>query len=178
MTRRPFDAEDHQGPADAGERGHGDAVPAEDFREALSYHAAGVTVAAVRDGDAVHATTATSFTSVSADPPVVALVAGGNAQVLPFLKEGARFVVNLLRPGQKRLATVFADSFPVGPSPFPDRGDPVIDDALAAVVCTVRQVVPVADVRVVLGTVVETRITDDDEAGALVHFRRDYHRLP
>lgn len=177
MTRRPFDAEDHQGPAASDEEG-GEGVSPEEFKEALSWLAQGVTVAAVRDGPDLYATTVTSFTSVSADPPVVVLAASGNAQVLPFLREGARFVVSFLRPAQKRLATIFADSFPVGPSPFPADGDPTIEGALVCLTCTVRQVVPVADARVVLGTVVETRVPDDEEGEALVHYRRDYHVLP
>lgn len=176
MTRRPFDAEDHQGPPGPDEDG-GEGVSPEDFKEAFSRHAAGVTVVAVRDGSTVHATTATSVASVSAEPPVVAVVAGGNARVLPFLKDDARFVVNLLRPDQKRLATVFADSFPVGPSPFPPEGDPTIPGSLASLVCRVRRVVPVADARLVLGTVVDTRVADDEEGAALVHYRRDYHAL-
>lgn len=175
MTRRPFDAEDHQGPADDEERGEG--VSSEEFREAMSYHGASVAVVAVRDGPTTYGTTVTSFGSVSAEPPVVMVAFGGSAQVVPFLKEGGRFVVNLLRPSQKRLATIYADAFPVGPSPFPPEGDPVIEDALAVLVCRVREVVPVESARVVLGTVVETR-TAGDEARSLLHYRRNYHTLP
>ncbi len=175
MTRRPFDAEHHEGPADEEEAGEG--VSTEEFREAMSFHGASVTVVAVRDGPTTYGTTVTSFASVSAKPPVIMVAFGGGAQVVPFLKNDARFVVNLLRPSQKRLATVYADAFPVGPSPFPPEGDPVIEDGLAYLVCTVREVVPVDGARVVLGTVIETK-TSEDEGSALLHYRRNYHTLP
>lgn len=146
------------------------------FKEALSHHAAGVTIVAVRSGATVHATTVTSFASIAVDPPVVMVSVGGNAQVLPFLDEGAEFAVSLLRDDQRRLATVYADSFPVGPSPFPPEGPPVIPDALAWLRCRAERVVTLADTRVVLGRVVELEV--GAEGPALVRYRRTYHALP
>lgn len=170
--RRPIEAEYHAGEGD----GDGDdAVAEEEFKEALSHHATGVTIVAVRDGPTVHGTTVSSFMPVSVDPPVIVISVGGNAQVLPFLDEGRTFVVNLLRGDQKRLATVYADSYPVGPSPFATEGDPVIPEALASLRCRVETVVPVENTRVVLGRVVDSDV--GGEGSALVHYRRDYHAL-
>lgn len=170
--RRPIDADIRTGHADEDEGG---GVPEEELKEALSFHAAGVTVVSVREGGSVHATTVSSFAPISIDPPVVMVSVGGNAQVLPFLDEGTDFVVNLLRGAQRRLATVYADSFPVGPSPFAEEGDPVIADALAVLRCRVESVVKVDGTRVVLGRV---RAVDVGEEGdALVHFRRSYHSV-
>lgn len=171
--RRPIEGEYHAGVAD--DDAVEEAAPAEDVKEVLSFHATGVTIVAVRDDANVYGTTVSSFAPVSVDPPLVLVSVGGNAQVLPFLDEGRRFVVNFLRGDQRRLATVYADSFPVGPPPFPEEGDPVIPDALAALRCRVHRVVPVNDVRLVLGLVVGTRVGGSEEA--LVHYRRDYHVL-
>ena len=172
MSRRPIDAGiDAGGPDEPPPEG----VSADAFREAMSRWAAGVTVVAVRDAGTVHATTVSSFGSVSADPPLTVISLGANAQVLPFLQEGRRFVVNVLAESQRRLASVFADSFPVGPSPFPEDGDPVIPDALARIVCSVQRVVPAASSRLVLGLVVEAH--EGPEGRPLLYWRRDYREL-
>lgn len=171
--RRPIEAEYHAGRED-------DEAPAElseeILKEALARHAAGVTIVSVRDGATVHATTVSSFAPVSVDPPVVLISVGGNAQVLPFLEEDATFVVNLLRDDQRRLATVYADSFPVGPSPFGPEGDPVIPDALASLRCRASSIIPVDGTRVVLGRVTDARVGEGETA--LVHYLRDYHAVP
>lgn len=181
--RRPIESEIRaRGPEDDGGEGAEELseerrkeLLEERLKEALSLHAAGVTIVAVREGAGVQATTVTSFAPISVDPPVVMVSVGGNAQVLPFLDEGTAFVVNLLRGDQRRLASVYADSFPVGPSPFAEEGDPVIPDALAALRCRVRSIVPVDGTHVVLGRVVAVELGDAEEA--LVHFRRTYHTL-
>lgn len=170
--RRPIEAEFHAG----GEEEGTSPVSEEAFKEALSFHAAGVTIVALRDGPNVYGTTVSAFAPVSVDPPVVVVSVSGNAQVLPFLDEGTRFVVNLLRAEQSRLATVYADSYPVGPSPFEPEGDPVIPDALAWLRCRVRSVTPVGEARVVLGEVVGTEVGAEEDC--LVYYRRDYHVLP
>ncbi|MDX1567546.1 MAG: flavin reductase family protein [Longimicrobiales bacterium] len=150
-------------------------VSEELFKEALSYHAAGVTVVAIRDGKEVHATTVSSFIPVSASPPRVLVSVGGNAQVLPFLEEGRRFVVNLLEAGQRRLASVFADSFPVGPSPFPEGGEPEIPGALVSLRCRATTLMDTDGGLVVLARVEAARLRG--EGTALIHYRRGYHAL-
>lgn len=155
--------------------GERDGVSEEVFKEALSYHAAGVTVVAIRRDDEVHATTVSSFIPVSATPPMVLVSVGGNAQVLPFFDEGREFVVNLLSTAQRRLASVFADSFPVGPSPFPDEGPPEIPDALTSLRCRVSSLVETPGGVLVLGRVDGARTPGG--GGALVHFRREYHSV-
>lgn len=155
--------------------GEGSEVSEEVFKEALSHHAAGVTVVAIRVDAEIHATTVSSFMPISAVPPTILVSVGGNARVLPFFDEGREFVVNLLSPAHRKLASVFADSFPVGPSPFPDQGPPEIPDALVSLRCRVSSLVETPGGRLVLGRVENARITGGD--GALVHFRRRYHSV-
>jgi len=151
-------------------------IEPDDFRGALSHWASTVTLVAVRDDRHVHGTTVTSFAPVAADPPTILVSLGPGAQVLPFLEEGTAFVVNLLGRGQRALATRYADSYPVGPSPFPVEGPPVIEGSVVSLLCEVRSIVP-ADgaTRVVLAQVVE-RIegTGDDP---LLYHRRGYASL-
>lgn len=152
------------------------AVCPEAFREALSHWASGVTVVAVREEDGtLHATTASSFASISDDPPRILVSLGPGAQILPFLAPGHRFVVNILSHGQRRLAMVFADPFPVGPSPFPSEGDPVAAGAVAVLVCEVERLIPVDGVRLLLGQVMETRVGEGGDP--LVRYRREYRSV-
>lgn len=130
-----------------------------DFRELLSHWASTVAIIAARYDEKIYATTITSFTPVAADPPTVVISLGANAQVLPFLFEGSRFAVSLLDERQARVAEVCADPFPVGPSPFPDSGDPIVRDALAWVVCTVDSIIEVPGAsRLIVGRVVEGEV--------------------
>jgi flavin reductase (NADH) len=146
------------------------------FREALSHWASTVTLVAVRDGAEVHATTVTSFVPASVEPPLVAVSLGPGAQILPYLDEGARFVVSFLAESQRGLAMRYTDSFPVGPSPFPDDGDPVVDGSVSALVCTVRAVHETGGpARLVVGQV--DAVVPGSGGTPLLYHRRGYRGL-
>jgi flavin reductase (NADH) len=148
---------------------------ADQLREALSFWASGVTLLALREGPTVHALTASAVMPVSIEPPLVAVGLGGNAAILPFLDPGTPFAISILTADQKPLASRYSDSFPVGPSPFPPDGAPVVDGALAGLVCRVEELLERGDHTLVLGRVTEARTGEPD--AALVYYRRDYHRL-
>lgn len=171
MDRHPI----QPGIASSAGGGEESGVEVEAFKDALSHWASTVTLVAARDGTRVHATTVTSFFPVAADPPLIAVSLGASAQVLPFLRPGGRFVVSFLAEDQRRLATVYADSFPVGPSPFPDDGDPVVRDALMALICTVREIhATESGARLVLARV---EATVPGSGRPLLYQRRGYRRL-
>jgi len=151
-------------------------IQARDFKEILSHWATTVTIVAIREAGQVHATTVSSFAPVSADPPLIVVSLGANAQVLPWLEPGVSFTVSLLADDQQRLASVFADSYPVGPSPFPDDGDPVVQGAMTALICTVREVIATeSDARLVLGRVESVSRTEGKLP--LLYHRRGYRKL-
>ena len=177
MTHRPVDARiESGGPED--EEGTGEYAPPKDFKEAMARWATGVSIVAVRDPDdgRVHATTVGSVGGVSADPPRVIFSLGSGAQVLPFLREGRTLVVNILSARQRRLASVYTDPYPVGPSPFPEAGPPVIPGSHVIVTCRVERIIPVNGSHLILAGVAEAR-TSDDEAGPLIYYHRAYREL-
>jgi len=147
---------------------------ADRFREALSHWASGVTVAAVRDEKRVFATTVTAFLSISVEPPLVLLSLGPSAQILPFLSEGTRFAVSVLADHQGRRASVFADAYPVGDSPFPEYGEPFLADALVHLGCRVERLERAGDHHLVLALVEGTELRGGDP---LIRYRRSYRRL-
>ncbi len=131
-----------------------------------------MTIIAVRDEGRVYATTATAFAAASLRPPLVLFTLGAGAQVLPFLRVGDGCAVSILTESQRRYATIFADAFPVGPTPFPASGPPVVPGALAALRCTVEQTVEAGDHRVVIARVADAELGSD--APPLVHYRTEY----
>ena len=144
------------------------------FREALSHWASGVTVAAVRDEKRVLATTVTAFLSVSVEPPLVLLSLGPSAQILPFLSEGTSFAVSVLADHQGRRASVFADAYPVGDSPFPEYGEPFLADALVHLGCRVERLDRAGDHHLVLALVEGAELRGGEP---LIRYRRSYRRL-
>lgn len=170
MSRRPIVAEIR-----SGDRGD-DAEPAitPEFREAMSRYASGVTVVAVRDEDEVAALTVTAFTSVSADPPLVAVCIGLNAAILPYIDEIGRFTVNILGEGGRGAASWFSQQAPEDRTRF-TPGDPVLHGAVTSLVCAVEAVHPGGDHGIVLGRV--ERVVQGEDDAPLVHYRREYRGL-
>ena len=144
------------------------------LRDALACWATGVSLVAVREGGRVYALTVSAFLPVSLEPALVAFALGGNAAVLPFLEPGRELTMSILAAGQQGLASRYADTFPVGPSPFPPEGPPVADGALAALVCRVDELLERGDHHLVLARVEEAR---GGPGPALVYLRREYRRL-
>jgi flavin reductase (DIM6/NTAB) family NADH-FMN oxidoreductase RutF len=79
------------------------------FRDALSQFATGVTVITTRlpDGSFV-GLTASSFNSVSLDPPLVLWSLAQGATSLPVFTENSHYVINVLAGDQAALAERFA----------------------------------------------------------------------
>ena len=150
-------------------------IDRERFREALAAWASGVAVVACRTEQRVVATTVSAFMSLSLEPPLIMVAIGPNATVRPFLQPGEPFGVSILGAGQRRLAMVFADPFPVGPDPFPATGDPLIDDCLLGLACVVERVDDGGDHAIVIGAVRD--VTGGPSGAPLIRYNRRYHAL-
>src|SRR5512140_3664520 len=88
------------------------------FRDLLARWASGVTVVTVRDGDAVHGMTASSFASVSVDPPLVLVCLYRGTRTREHIVRERRFAINILSAEQQDIAERFAGRRPAGESPF------------------------------------------------------------
>lgn len=79
------------------------------FRHALAQFATGVTVITTRLPDGTFlGLTASSFNSVSLDPPLVLWSLSQNASSMPVFTENSHYVINILAGDQARLAERFA----------------------------------------------------------------------
>lgn len=79
------------------------------FRQALSQFATGVTVITTRLEDgSFRGLTASSFNSVSLDPPLVLWSLGAAANSLPIFSGNSHYVINVLNADQAHLAKLFS----------------------------------------------------------------------
>ena len=154
-------------------------ISADEFRKVLSHFASGVTVITTCESDGrPTGLTASAFTSVSLDPPLILVCVAHKSQSYPALLESRRFAVNFLRTGQedisRRFATSGLDKFDGVPHRISPLGLPVLTEALAHVECvTVSQHIE-GDHTVFIGRVEDSGTTD---GMPLLYFRGKYDRL-
>jgi len=151
----------------------------EQFRAALGRWVTGVTVITTRSraGD-LAGLTASSFASLSLDPPLVLFCLGHSSTGKPAFDAADGFVVNVLAESQQALAGRFAqlggDKFP-GVAWRPGLRDmPVLDGALASLECRIAQTYPGGDHTIVIGEVERIHLGDDKP---LVYYRGAYRAL-
>lgn len=132
------------------------AVDADLFRSLLRRHAAAVVVITA-PGAPPAGFTATSFTSVSLDPPLVSFCLAKSASAWPAVQAASTIAVHVLTQEQEHIARTFAtrgiDRFAAHGAwrPGPD-GVPLLDGVLARIVCKVAQHVEAGDHTIVLAT--------------------------
>ncbi|MFD4137539.1 flavin reductase family protein [Streptomyces sp. NPDC058572] len=128
------------------------------LRSVFRRHAAGVAVITAQGARPV-GFTATSLTSVAADPPLLSFGVGTSSSSWPVLAESEHIGVHILGEHQQELAATFArsgadrfappTSWRTGP-----EGVPVLDGVLAWMVCRVVARVPAGDHRLVIAEAV------------------------
>jgi flavin reductase (DIM6/NTAB) family NADH-FMN oxidoreductase RutF len=155
------------------------------YLDAMALLPTGVAVVTVADGRDDVGATVSAFGSVSADPPVVSVSVGAEGYMAEVIEEVGAFAVNVLGAGQRALAGRFAaEGRPsarllVSGQPHHRGGLTraiVLDDALSALECSVRQSVLVGDHVVFLADVVGLPVVTGTDA-ALVRWAGRYHSL-
>ncbi|GAA3717284.1 flavin reductase family protein [Streptomyces tremellae] len=149
------------------------------LRSVFRRHAAGVAVITAY-GTGPVGFTATSLTSVAAEPPMVSFGVSATSSSWPVLADAEYVGVHVLGEHQRELAARFArsgaDRF--GPPTSWARGPqgvPLLDGVLAWLVCRVEARVPAGDHRIVLA-----RAVTGDPAGAgrpLLYHQGGFHAL-
>ncbi len=110
------------------------------MRDVLGHFASGVTVVTADGGRGPLGFTCQSFSSLSLDPPLVAIAPARTSTTWPRLRDVGRFCVNVLAEDQSDLSATFArsgvDKF-AGVSWQPSRhGSPVLAGVVAWIDCT------------------------------------------
>lgn len=135
------------------------------FRKAMGKFATGVTVITTEMDGQVHGMTANAFMSVSLQPMLVVVSIGERAQMLTKIKQSQKYAVNILAANQQELSMIFAgqikDKRDVSFARF--AGFPVIDGALAQIVCEVVNQYVEGDHTLFIGKVVDLFVGDEGE---------------
>jgi flavin reductase (DIM6/NTAB) family NADH-FMN oxidoreductase RutF len=87
-------------------------IEADLFKKTMRHIASGVIVVTTRLNDRLHATTATAFLPLSAEPPLVLLCIHRDSDTHRALSQTARFGVNVLSESQAALSRRFASKGP------------------------------------------------------------------
>lgn len=151
-----------------------------EFREALSRFASGVTVVITRNGAGAHVGfTASAFSSVSLDPPLVLVCLQKDADCYEAFMQAERFTVSILATGQhviaRRFATKSIDKLAgTGVTPAPESGLPRIEGASAWLDCRMHARPDGGDHTILIGEVAAAGGTG---AEPLLHFNRTFGRF-
>ncbi|MEU7578568.1 flavin reductase family protein [Streptomyces sp. NPDC041068] len=149
------------------------------FRATMARFASGVVVVTTRDAHGVpHGFTASSFCSVSLDPPLVLVCLAETSRSFEVFRTAQECAISVLAEDQgevaRRFASKSADKFSGHPFAAAANGALAVPGALAVVEGRIRQRHPAGD-HVIL--VAEARRTQWREGRPMAYFGGDFHRL-
>ncbi|HEY9476119.1 MAG TPA: flavin reductase family protein [Mycobacteriales bacterium] len=160
--------------------GHGDNTfgPAM-FRTAMSRFPTGVTIVTTHDEHGIpFGFTASSFCSVSMNPPLILVCLARSANSYPVFAHCDRFAVSMLQPHHTELAKRFAskdtNKFDGGPFTRTPTGLTAVNKALAVMECTVHERHEAGDHIIMIGRVewVQART-----GSPVIYHDRGFHTL-
>lgn len=149
------------------------------FRAALSRFASGVTILTMRDAEGRdHGMTATAFSSLSLDPPLILVCIDRAASMFEPLQQAQRFAVNILADDQQQVSRAFAaqDVDRFGGFLF-ERGIedvPILVGAHAHLECRVHARHEAGDHTIIVGLV---EVCATGEGAPLLYYRGTYGRF-
>ncbi len=154
-------------------------IDKQEFRRVLGHFAAGVTVVTtIGDDGQPYGLTATAFTSVSLEPPLVLVCVDKRAESHPHFHASRVFAVNFLGVDHEHLSRRFATS---GGDKFKDlnvrrgiTGAPLLPEALGYLECRTVEVFEGGDHTIFMGQV---EAADAREGEPLLYFKGAYRRI-
>jgi flavin reductase (DIM6/NTAB) family NADH-FMN oxidoreductase RutF len=150
------------------------------YRRVISHFATGVAVVTGNGPDGPGGLTVNALCSLSLDPLLVLVCFENTARTLPIIRGAGRFAVNILRHEQHALSGVFASKRPEHKKfdgvAYRLRQDmPVLDDALAWLICDLREEHAGGDHTIGIGAVSEMHHHREGEP--LIWYRGNYGTL-
>ena len=149
------------------------------FKQAMSCFPTGVTLVTTTDGNERDwGFTASAFSSLSLDPPLVLVCLSTEADCCSAFISAEKFAVNILKREHESLAGWFAtkgkDKFAGGEFRKGKLGVPILPDALAILECTTGTLVPGGDHTILIGLVEHAKVQD---GYAAIYFKSAFHSL-
>lgn len=152
-------------------------LPRDELKTAFSLFPSGVVIATTRDaGGKPHGFTASSFSPLSLDPPMLLVCISRAAQCHDAFMRARHFCINVLGAEHRQLAMLFAtrgaDKFAGGAFAAGAHGMPILADAIASFVCRVAGRLPGGDHTILTGEVESGRFGLD--GSAMLYVRRAF----
>lgn len=145
------------------------------FRQALGQFATGVTVVSTLDGNGQpYGMTASSFCSLSLDPPLVQWSISTRSFSFPIFEKADHFAVNVLASVQEDVSRNFCkpiDRFATVKAVSGLEGLPLIEGSLAWLECKVEERIECGDHTIFVGRLLRTRVF---EGAPLLHWQGRY----
>jgi flavin reductase ActVB len=149
------------------------------FRDAMSQFASGVTLVTTRGADGKpYGFTASSFASLSLNPPLILVCMGNRATAYPVFLKATHFAISVLNEGQRPLATLFSTR---GSDRFADPaivdsplGMPVASGALAQLDCALQTLHHEGDHAILIGRPLTIALSG---GRPLIHYERTFRGL-
>jgi flavin reductase (DIM6/NTAB) family NADH-FMN oxidoreductase RutF len=154
-------------------------IDKQEFRRVLGHFAAGVTiVTTVGDDGKPYGLTATAFTSVSLEPPLVLVCVDKRSESHPHFHGSRVFAVNFLAIDHEHLSRRFAvsggDKFDGLAVRCGATGTPLLTDSLGYLECRTVDVIDAGDHTIFLGQV---EAGGAREGEPLLYFRGGYRKI-
>jgi len=153
------------------------------MREGMRRLASGVSVISTKTtAGARFAMTATSVTSLSAEPASLLVCINRNTSMYEAVKDGGAFCVNVLRFDQQEISNKCAsgdqgeERFEVGD--WQETADlPYLEGSLAVFVCDQEQAINYGTHRILIGAIKRVLVDDGDTIDPLVYLDGGYKTL-
>jgi 3-hydroxy-9,10-secoandrosta-1,3,5(10)-triene-9,17-dione monooxygenase reductase component len=150
-----------------------------EFRDALAHFASGVTVITAQSENGPVGVTASAFTSVSLEPPLVLVCLARSASAQRSVLAADAFGVSVLAEPQAWIADSFArkgvDRFQGVPlRPIPHSDLPLLEGALVHLECKRYATHEAGDHYIVVGEVRHSAMAREPAARPLVHYHRRF----
>jgi flavin reductase (DIM6/NTAB) family NADH-FMN oxidoreductase RutF len=154
-------------------------IAPDEFRHVLGHFSTGVTIITTCDAEQrPTGLTASAFTSVSLDPPLILVCVDHKAQSYPTLRDSGRFAVNVLTHEQeaisRRFATTRLDKFDGVAFAISDLGVPLLHDALVHLECRTVSTHVAGDHTIFIGQVERSAANAGEP---LLYYRGRYGRF-
>ncbi len=149
------------------------------FKDAMAQWASGVTVLTTVYEDKWKGTTASSFSSVSADPPMVLVCLAKKLYTHQLVSESGIFAVNIMPTDQIEIAKRFAGMYPEIEDRFADldcmiseTGSPILKMAQGWLDCKIRHYYEGGDHTIFVGEVLACGANDGQNP--LLYYARQW----
>ncbi|HET7627623.1 MAG TPA: flavin reductase family protein [Bacillales bacterium] len=132
------------------------------FRNAMGKFATGVTVITTAVDGEIHGMTANAFMSVSINPKLISISIDEKAKMLEMIHRSGMFTVNILSAEQEDVSKHFAGQLQEKPTFRFERLRelPVIENALANILCEVDSSYKAGDHTIFIGKVLDLTIRE------------------